>query len=246
MMSFQAVTLAASALCRCFSAGQQPVLDFLRAGDVHGRGIGVVGRLAHVDVIVGMDRLLGAHHPAQHLDGAVGDHFIGVHVGLGARAGLPHHQREMIVQLAVDHFLGGGDDGLADRLVQPAQRHVGLGRGALDDAQRPDDGQGLLFPADLEIAQAALGLRAPIAAVVNFDGPESVGFGAGLGHGSLVFRKDYFLRNESRLTTSPGFSPAGAGLAATGSGVSACVFRRGWAPSPGAGEGFCASPSARN
>src|SRR5262249_31586752 len=33
----------------------------------------------------------------------------------------------------------------------------------------------------------------------------------------------YFLRKESRLTTSPGFSPAGAGFAATGSGVSPAV-----------------------
>jgi hypothetical protein len=154
---------------------------------MHGGGIGVVGRLAHVDVIVGMDRLLGALHPAHHLDGAVADHFIGVHVGLGARAGLPHHQREMVVQLAVDHFLGGLDDGLADRLVQAAQRHVGLGGGALDDAQGADDGQGLLFPADLEIAQAALRLRAPITAVVNLDGAECVCFGAGLGHGNRLF-----------------------------------------------------------
>ncbi len=41
----------------------QPVLDLLRAGDVHGGGIGVVGRLAHIDVIVGMDRLLASPSP---------------------------------------------------------------------------------------------------------------------------------------------------------------------------------------
>src|SRR6202000_2787670 len=45
------------------------------------------------------------------------------------------------------------------------------------------------LPADLEIAQAALRLRAPITAVVNFDGPERVRFGAGLGHGNLVLGK---------------------------------------------------------
>jgi hypothetical protein len=183
---------------------QQPVLDFLGAGDVHGRRVCVVGRLAHIDVIVGMDRLLGAHRAAQHLDGAVGDHFIGIHVGLGARSGLPHHQREMLVQLTVDHFLGGLDDGLADRLVEPAQRHVGFGGGALDDAQRPDHRRRLLFPADLEIAQAALGLRAPITAIVNLDGAESVCFGAGLGHGNGSFEMDYFLRPIISCEMNPG------------------------------------------
>jgi hypothetical protein len=81
-------------------------------------GIGVVRRLAHVDVVVGMDRLLEPI-AAEHLDGAVGDHLVGVHVGLGARAGLPDDEREMIVELAVDHLLRGLDDGLADLRVEP-------------------------------------------------------------------------------------------------------------------------------
>ena len=54
-----------------FQGGQQALFDFLGAGDMHGGGIGVVGRLAHIDVIVGMDGLFGAHNPAQHFDGAV-------------------------------------------------------------------------------------------------------------------------------------------------------------------------------
>ena len=37
--------------------GQQPVGDLLHRGDVHGRREGVVGRLRHVDVVVGMDRV---------------------------------------------------------------------------------------------------------------------------------------------------------------------------------------------
>ena len=46
------------------------------------------------------------------LVGAVGDDLVGVHVGLRAGARLPDHQREMVVQFAVDD-LGGGllDDG---------------------------------------------------------------------------------------------------------------------------------------
>ena len=40
--------------------------------------------------------------------------------------------------------------------------------------------QRLLLPADLEIAERALGLRAPVAVGGHFDRPERVGFGPGL------------------------------------------------------------------
>ena len=73
--------------------------------------------------------------------------------------------------------------GLSRQGVEALQLHVGFGGGALDDAERADDGGGLLLPADLEIAQRALRLGAPIAVVLDFDRTEGVGFGAGLaGH----------------------------------------------------------------
>jgi hypothetical protein len=89
----------------------------------------------------------------------------------------------MVVQLAVDHFLSRSDDRLADLRIQPAQRHVGLGGGALDDAQRPDHRLGLLLPADLEIADRPLRLRAPIAGGVDLDRAESVRLRTRLDHG---------------------------------------------------------------
>ena len=157
----------------------QPVHDLLRRGDVHRRRIGVVRRLAHVDVVVGVDRLLRAQDAAEHLDRAVGDHLVGVHVGLGARAGLPDDQREMIVELAFGHFLRGLDDGLADLRVELAEVHVHLGRGALDQAERPDDRRRLLLPADREILERPLGLRPPVAVGGDLDRAERIGLGAG-------------------------------------------------------------------
>ncbi len=89
----------------------------------------------------------------------------------------------MLVELAVDDLLGGLDDGLADLGLQHAERHVGLGGGPLDDAERADHGLGLALPADLEVAEAALRLRAPVLVVGDFERAEGVGFGAGgLGH----------------------------------------------------------------
>ena len=54
-----------------------------------------------------------------------------------------------------------------------------------DDAQRLDDRRRLLLPADLEVAQRALGLRAPVAVRGDLDGSEGVGLGAGVRHHAL-------------------------------------------------------------
>ena len=86
--------------------------DLLGRRDVHRGREAVVRRLAHVDVIVGMHRRFRAELAAEHFVGAVGDHLVDVHVGLGAGAGLPDHQREVIVELAVDHLLRRLDDGV--------------------------------------------------------------------------------------------------------------------------------------
>ncbi|MNI46339.1 hypothetical protein D3C73_1007980 [compost metagenome] len=89
----------------------------------------------------------------------------------------------MVVQLALDDFVGGGDDGVGQFGVQLAQVAVGLGGGALDDAQGADDRQGHLLPADLEVAERTLGLGAPVAVRGDLDGAEGVGFNARGGFG---------------------------------------------------------------
>jgi hypothetical protein len=61
---------------------------------------------------------------AQQLAGAVGQHLVDVHIGLRARAGLPHHQRELARVLAGQHLIGGGVDGLGLLGIQQTQRMV--------------------------------------------------------------------------------------------------------------------------
>jgi hypothetical protein len=73
----------------------------------------VVGGLAFVDVIVGVDGLLGAALTAQDLDGPVGDHLVGVHVGGRPRAGLEDIDHELAVVAAIHHFLRRLHDGRA-------------------------------------------------------------------------------------------------------------------------------------
>ena len=65
--------------------------------------------------------------------------------------------------------------------VEPAEAHVGLRRGALDDAERPHDRLGHALAADREVLDRALGLRAPVAVGRNVDRSEGVGLDAHLG-----------------------------------------------------------------
>ncbi len=136
-------------------------------------------------MVVRMHRLLRAHLPAEHLDGAVRDHLVHVHVGLRAGAGLPDHQRKLAIVLAFDHLLRRRHDGLGELGIEVAQRVIGLGGAFLDDAERPDEGKRHALAANLEVAEAALGLRAPILAGGDFEGAERIGFNAG-GGGRLI------------------------------------------------------------
>ena len=126
-----------------------------------------------------MNRLLGAELAAEQFVGAVGDHLVEVHVGLGAGAGLPDHQRKMIVELAVDHLARGADDGAGAALVEQPEFAIGFRRSQLDDAERANDRHRHPVMADAEILPRTLGLRAPVAIGGNLDRTEAVGLGAG-------------------------------------------------------------------
>ena len=142
--------------------GDESVHDLLDGGDVHGGREGVVGRLRHVDVVVGVDRLLGPHDTTGQLDGPVRDHLVGVHVGLGAAPGLPDAQREVVIELTFGYLgrrLLDEDGQLVTELAQVA---VHLGRGTLEDAEGPDDRLGHGLGADVEVMQRALCLCPPI------------------------------------------------------------------------------------
>lgn len=93
---------------------QKGLLELDNGGNVHNGGEGVVGGGGHVDVVVGVDRLLGAHGTTEDLNGTVGDDLVGVHVGLGAGTSLPDNQREVVQQLTLSNLSSGLLDGLTD------------------------------------------------------------------------------------------------------------------------------------
>ena len=113
-------------------------------------------------MVVRVHGLFAAHGAAQHFDRAVRDHFVGVHVGLGAGASLPDDEGELVVVLAFHHLGGSIHDGRADFLVEYAKLNVHCGGRALQCAQRVDERLGHGLATDLEIIEAASCLRAPV------------------------------------------------------------------------------------
>ena len=148
--------------------GQKPVLQTQHRRDVQGGGEGIVGGLAHIHVVVRMAKAL-----TRELVCAVCDDLVCVHIGLGAGAGLPHHQWKMLVQRAACD-LGGSlfDDGAfgVSHLLGP-ERVICPRRRLLKDAEGAGDfpRHGLDPHADGEVFTAALGLRAPVFPGGHFD-----------------------------------------------------------------------------
>ena len=129
--------------------------------NMHGGGESVIGRLAHIDVIIGMQQLFAGNFIA-----AVGNDLVGVHVGLGAAAGLPDDQGEVVVQSAADDLvasLGNRRQFFVGHLLR-LQGVIGLGGSLFQDAKGMGNFPGHRFDsyADEEILMAAFGLCCPI------------------------------------------------------------------------------------
>ncbi len=163
----------------------QLVVNPARGGDVHRGRETVVRRLALVDMVVGVNRLLAAALAGQHFIGAAGDHLIGVHVRLSARAGLPDHQRKLAIEIPAGYFGGRLLDHFGELGVEPSNSRIHPCRRLLHEAQSMDDLHGhLLARPEREVTDRPLGLGAPISIGGHLDGAEAVRFAACVvGHG---------------------------------------------------------------
>ncbi|MNE23951.1 hypothetical protein D3C80_1172240 [compost metagenome] len=74
---------------------------------MHRRREHVVGTLAFVHVVIRVNFSFHTAHAAQQLARAVCQHFIHVHVALGAGAGLPDSERKFVDMFIGQHFIGG-------------------------------------------------------------------------------------------------------------------------------------------
>ena len=137
-----------------FQSGDQVFPDGEQGGQVDRGGNDVVGRLAHIDVVIGVDQT-GTKITAQELAGPIGDDFVGVGVCRGTGAGLEDVQHEVAVELSVYDFLGRSHDGIANALVEQAQGHIAAGGGLLDETKGADEGSRETQAADGKVQHGA-------------------------------------------------------------------------------------------
>ena len=105
--------------------------------------------------------------PPGDLDRPVRDHLVDVHVRLGAGAGLPDVEREVVVELAGDDLVGRLADQVRVLVGELAEVAVHHGGGLLEHRHRPDHRVGHPVVGDREVVQRPLGLRTPVAVVAR-------------------------------------------------------------------------------
>ena len=151
-------------------------------GHMHRGGENVVGRLAEIDVIVGVHLPGFATSAAEQFRGTIGEHLVQVHVGLGAGARLPDGQGKLFRVAACQHFIGGLHDGCRLVRIQQAQVAVDERAGALDRGECKDELLRHVFGGNMKMLERTLGLRAPETLSRDLDGAERVVLGSGRGH----------------------------------------------------------------
>ncbi|RMS05731.1 hypothetical protein ALP75_200843 [Pseudomonas syringae pv. actinidiae] len=82
-------------------AGEQSVMTQQQTQTDRGR-VGVVGRLRHVHVVVGVQVFVFALLETHGFQCDVGDDFVGIHVGRSASAALNHVDHELVMEVAAD------------------------------------------------------------------------------------------------------------------------------------------------
>ena len=120
-------------------------------GQVNRRGEDVVGRLAHVHVVVRMGVVARE----------VGDHLVGVRVRRGAGPGLEDIDRELVVVLAGGDLVGGRGDALAEIGVEEAKLGIHPRRRRLDPPQPMDDRHRDRLAGDGKVGDRLRGLLTP-------------------------------------------------------------------------------------
>ena len=134
----------------------------------------VVGRLAEVDVVVGMDRMPAPAPAAQPLVGEAGDHLVDVHVGGRAGARLQHVDRGGIRHAAGGHAGRRRDDSRRPPWRQQPQPCVHARGSQLDERVGADEGRMRQAVGELEGPSRPLGEGPPECPPRDLDRSEAV------------------------------------------------------------------------
>ncbi len=150
-------------------------------GNAEAGRVGVVGGLALVDVVIGVDDVVTALLQTHDLEGDVGQYFVGVHVDGGACTTLVNVDRELVETFAgVQHQVAGFYDLVSNFRTDGAQFAVRQGGGLLGQHHAADKFRNVrnLLSAQLEVFDCALGMHAVVELIGNFFGAQQVFFNA--------------------------------------------------------------------
>ena len=138
------------------------------------RGEGIVGGLGAVHIVVRVNEF-AAKVSAHDFSTTVRDNFVGVHVGLGTRTGLPDNKGEMVSEFALNDLISSFDDGVSFLGVKSIVQ-VSFCSGFLQDTEGTDnrDGHTLAFASNFEVLERALSLGSPVAVSGNLDRAKGV------------------------------------------------------------------------
>src|SRR5262245_48685856 len=130
-----------------------------------------------------MDERVVASRSAENFRGAVGDHLVRIHVVRRAGAGLIHVHDELIAERAAADFIAGLDNRTCHPRIEPFERLIGLGGGALDEDSRDDEIRRSAQIADAEVFYGSGGLDAVIRVGGNVVLTERIALGSKLHDG---------------------------------------------------------------
>ena len=136
-------------------------------------GIGVVGGLAHVDVVVGVDDAVGAFGFAEVFEGEVGDNLVGVHVEACAGSALEDVDGKLVHAAPFfQDLVAGPDDGFAFFGGQGVQSTVGQCRCFFDLNHAADEFGDMVNggSGNGEVIDGAQGMDAVVGVVGYFHG----------------------------------------------------------------------------
>src|SRR5882762_7808355 len=134
-----------------------------------------------------MHRRVASKGRASELATPVGDHFVDVHVELGAAAGHPDMQGKHVVMLAGQDLVTGLSNQVRALIVKPLAVAVRDGGGFLQGGVSSDHLARNQVLADAEMFKGTLGLSAPEPVGGYFNDAKAVSLFSHAGHRSLSF-----------------------------------------------------------
>src|SRR6516225_2122373 len=138
-------------------------------------------------MIVGMNRRLASEWRASDLAAAVRDHFVNIHIELGAAAGHPHVEGEHVVMLAGEDFVADLHNQIVALLIEALAGKVCIGGAFLQNRIGRDHFAGNQILPNAEVFERTLGLCTPELVGGNIYLAETIGFFANVWHPILLF-----------------------------------------------------------